>query len=176
MTILFWPPTESRRPAQLTQKVVADRSPESILDKFAADIPGPKHETEAERADRIAMRRAQILSYHPRNAAEAMLATQCIIFGMLIAEARRNAATVPRTPSSTNKFLRDSRLLMRQSTAMQRTLVERQSRPLAEIDNAVFAALGLSQPVIPEPEDRALAEEAFSAVIVALHPAPKMLQ
>jgi len=176
MTNLLWPPAENRPHTQSSPTRVADRPPESILDKFAADIPGPKHETDAERAARIAMRRAEILSYHPRNATEAMLATQCIILGMLVAENRRNAASSPRTSSSFNKHLRNISLLIRQSAGLRRILVQRQSRPLAEIDAAVFAALGLSQPVIPRPKDRVMGEEAFSAVIVALHPAPKMLQ
>jgi hypothetical protein len=122
------------------------------------------------------MRRAEILSYHPRDTVEAMLATQCILFGMVITNAERAATNFLPTSSAGKKILRDARCLSRQIVAIRRRLAERQSRPLPEIDNAVSKALGLSQPPTPEPNDRALAEEAYSAVIVALHPAPKMLQ
>jgi hypothetical protein len=44
------------------------------------------------------------------------------------------------------------------------------------MDPATFVSLGLEQFLIPDPEDPNEVEEAFSAIIVPLHPAPKLLQ
>jgi hypothetical protein len=176
MTVPLWSPPESRRPRDLTAKPVVDRLPEAVLDKLAEDIPGPKHETVAGRADRIAMRRTEILSYRPRDTAEAMLATQCIILGMLMAYALGDTAIFPPTSSIGKKTDRDIRFLYRNIKGLPRCMLERRTHLMAETNRVTLEACRLSQPPIPEPNDRALAEEAFSAVIVPVHPAPKMLQ
>jgi hypothetical protein len=176
MTVPLWSPPESRRPRDRIAKPVVERLPEAVLDKLAADIPSPKHETAAERADRLAMRRTEILSYRPRNAAEAMLATQCIILGMLMAYALGDTAIFPPTSSIGKKTDRDIRSLYRNFKGLPLCMLERRIHLMAETNRVTLEACRLSQPPIPEPDDRILAEEAFSAVIVPVHPAPRMLQ
>ena len=61
-------------------------------------------------------------------------------------------------------------------TDMKRTLARRQTQTLGKIDPAMAISLGLEQFLIPDPDDPDQVEEAVSAIIVPLHPAPKMLQ
>jgi hypothetical protein len=44
------------------------------------------------------------------------------------------------------------------------------------MDPAMFVSLGLERFLVPDPDDPDNVEEAFSAIIVPLHPAPKTLQ
>jgi hypothetical protein len=122
------------------------------------------------------MRRADILSYRPRDPAEAMLATQCIISGILTAYALGDTAAFLHASSTGMKNLQHIRSLYRHIRVLPRAMVERHSHQMAEMNKVVLEAYWQSQPPIREPNDRAPAEEAFSAVIVAVHPAPKMLQ
>jgi hypothetical protein len=95
---------------------------------------------------------------------------------MLVMNANRDAAVQPPGSAARRKIIRDAMNLMKQISAIYEHLVARQSRPLGEIDRTMFEALGLGRFLIPEPNELPLDEEAFSAIIVPLHPAPKMLQ
>lgn len=168
MTILSWPP-DSKPPS-------ANPLPDAVLERFAADIPGPRYETEAERAARIAANKAAILSYGPRNSAEAMMATHVILMKMLAGDTKREADRKPRKSAEGTQLLRLIRQFEKQSTGMLNYLEAMQSRPVPKVDAAILQALGLPPSYIPGAGDPAQPEQAVSTVIVPLHPAPKMLQ
>lgn len=176
MTILSWPPNGRRGRVKPRRKVIVDPLPLSTLEAFAADIPGPRDETADEKAARIAANKAEILSYNPRDAAEAMLASHTILMRALAGDTRRDAARQPQGSSKGNQFLKLVKQFDKQAEEMLRHLEHQQSRPLAKIDPAIFRALGFTPEVVPDPDDPAQPEEAVSAIIVPLHPAPKMLQ
>jgi hypothetical protein len=173
MTILPWPSNGTRGSARPKRKMIVDPLPASMLEKFAADIPGPRDESPDEKTARIAANKAEILSHNPRNAAEAMLATHSILMKTLLNDTRRDAA---RVPSKGNNFLKLVRQFTKQSDEMIRHLEYMKSRPLSKMDPAIFLALGITPEMIPDPDDPAQPQEAVSANIVPLHPAPKMLQ
>jgi hypothetical protein len=147
--------------------------PLSVLHQLVADIPGPRGETGAERASRFAAQLAEVLTYNPRNSAEAMIATHCILLRLLAEDAHRDSvrphrhtAVAGRSAKQFDKLLAD----------LKQTLADFQAQPLQLPDAETFIALGLGHFLIPGPKPEADAEEAFSAIIVPLHPAPKILQ
>jgi len=176
VTILSWPPDRNRRHPKATQKLVGDPLPESILHSLVSDLPGPNGETEPERLARFKLQLAQVLAYNPRNAAEAMLATHCILMRMMAEESQRDGVRHSHSPAMVKKFLQSAKQFERLVDEMERTIGRRQTRELTTFDRAVFEGLGIGQLLPPEPEDPDQPEEAFSAIIVPLHPAPKMLQ
>src|SRR5471030_413446 len=86
MSIVPWPPRKPRRTKKVPEPVV-DPLPEAILRSFVADIPGPKNETEAARAARYATQLAEVLSYKPRDSADAMMATHCVLLRLVAEDA-----------------------------------------------------------------------------------------
>jgi hypothetical protein len=177
MTIIPWPGKRHR--VKAPRQFTAIRLPEAVLDSFAADIPGPKSETPAEHAINHAAHRKEILSYRPRDAAEAMLATQCILLGLVTADAKRDAAAQNPRSASKRKVQLVAKQLSDQTMAMHRLLVDRQAQPLGTMNEAILAALGFAEPPAPYPIPGAAQPHPAKiedAVIVPLHPAPKMLQ
>jgi hypothetical protein len=178
LTTILWPPdTKTQSAPESTINTV----PDSILDYFAASLPGPKHETEAQRTARIAARRAEILSYHPRDSVEVMVATQCILLGIVTSDARRDAAGQPPGSSMAKAILRATKQFGKHIDALNRMTVERQAPPSGDMVQAVLQSLGVIDPPVPsppvlDPRDPSQVEGAISAIIVPLHPAPKMLQ
>jgi hypothetical protein len=176
MSVLPWPADQKTRRQKSTRKMIVDPLPQSILNGFVSDIPGPKGETEAERAARFERQMAEIMSYNPRNAAEAMMATHCIVLRLLAADTHRDAARTDLSASLAKKNLRLAKQFEKQIVEMEKMLALRQARPLGKMDPGLFVSLGLSQFLIADPDDPDQIEEAVSATIVPLHPAPKMLQ
>jgi hypothetical protein len=175
MTVLSWPPNRKPPRARPARKVIVDPLPLATLEAFA-DIPGPRDETPEQKAARLEANKAEILSFNPRNAAEAMLASHTILMRALAGDTKREAASQPKGSSRGNQFLRLLKQFDKQAEETLRHLEHQQSRPLAKIDPAFFRALGLTPEVIPDPDDPAQLDQAVSAIIVPLHPAPKMLQ
>ena len=105
-----------------------------------------------------------------------MIAAHCLMLRLLAEDRHRDADQCPpptrqseKTPSITAKQF--DQLLAN----MEQTLARRQAEPPPKLDPAMYASFGLEQFLIPDPDD-AIEEEAFSAIIVPLHPAPKLLQ
>ena len=169
------------KPAQdapdLAGNLIVDPLPKSVLHQLVADLPGPKDETDAARTARFEAQLAEVLSYNPRNAAEAMLATHCILLRLVAEDAHADANRLETASAKAKQHQRSSKQFDKLLANMRRTLADFQSRPLGTPDPAIFAALGLTAFLIPDPA-RSLddTEEAFSAVIVPLHPAPTTLQ
>jgi hypothetical protein len=169
------------RPAQggpdLVGNFVVHPLPQSVLHQLVADLPGPNDETEASRAARFEAQLAEVLSYRPRNAAEAMLATHCILFRLVADDARADASRTCSVPAKAQQHLRSAKQFDKLISKLQRTLADFQARPLGTPDPAISAAFGLRPSLFPDPERNIDdAEEAFSAIIVPLHPAPRTLQ
>jgi hypothetical protein len=160
-----------------TRKLIADSLPTEVLHQMVADLPGPRDETGAARAARFEAQLAEVLSYKPRNVAEAMLATHCILLRLVADDARLDVLRLEGVPAKARPHQRSASQFNKLQANMQRTLADFQARPQARQTPAVFAAFGFN--ALPasgpaqSPDD---AEEAFSAVIVPLHPAPKTLQ
>ena len=176
MTVLPWPPDANHRPQKSPRKLIVDPLPQAILHSFVADLPGPKDETETARAARFEAQLAEVLSYSPRDSAEAMMATHCIVLRLLAEDSRHDAARPGVTPGMQKKFLQQAKEFDQLIAEMKANLTARQAQPLGKMDPAPGLSLGLGEFLIPDPDDPEQAEEAFSAVIVPLHPAPKMLQ
>jgi hypothetical protein len=169
------------KPAQdapdLAGNLIANRLPQSVLHQLVADLPGPKHETDAARTARFETQLAEVLSYNPRNAAEAMLATHCILLRLVADDARADASRPETTFAEAKQHQRSGRQFDKLLANMRRMLADFKSRPLGTPDPALFAALGLKPLPVPGlARNLDDAEEAFSAVIVPLHQAPRTLQ
>jgi hypothetical protein len=160
--------------------------PQSVLHHLVANIPGPTGETEAARAARFEAQLAEVLNYRPRNAAEAMLATQCILMRLVGDHARADAERSCMIPATSKQHLRSATQFDKALTNTQRTLAHFQSRCLGTPDPATVAPAALVTSADPVSQSQNTSsvraritdesEEAFSGVIVPLHPAPKMLQ
>jgi hypothetical protein len=160
-----------------SRRLIVDPLPKAVLRKLVADLPGPRDETEAARAARFDAQLAEVLSYNPRNMAEAMLATHCILMRLLADHARRDASQTRAHPTMARQHERSAKQLDKRVAANRRMLADFQSRSPGPLDPGLFATLGLTDFLIPDPSQSTDdAEEAFSAVIVPLHPAPKTLQ
>jgi hypothetical protein len=179
MTVLTWPKS---LPPKAARKLIVDPLPQSVLHQMVSDLPGPKDETPAEQAARFKVQLAEVLSYNPRNTADAMIATQCILLRLMAEDSHRDAARPNLNPAMAKKFLRGAKQADKLLADMRQALAHRQALPQGKLDPVLFASLGLDLFLIPDPDDHAPddkaddAEEAFSAIIVPLHPAPKMLQ
>ncbi len=201
MTIVPWPSGDQRRRPEQDQELIVDPLPKAILHGLVADLPGPKGETEAERAIRFEAQLAEVLRYNPRNSAEAMLATQCILLRLMLADSRHDAGRPDLTPGLAKKLLQHAKEFRKLIGQMEQALASRQAQPAGGMDVRLALALGLGEYVIPDPAATlpaasvaaakvpaakvpaakvpaidGLADYAVSAVIVPLHPAPKMLQ
>ncbi len=173
--------TTSRRPAgdascrpRRHPKLVVDPAPGSVLHSIVSNLPGPKNETEAQRAARFKLQLAQVLSFDPRDSADAMLAAHCVLLRLVAEDTHRDAARPGLAPATAKKFLRNARAFDRLTEEAKQMLAKRQSRPPGKMDVGMVRAPGFEEVLVPDPDDAA--EEAFSAIIVPLHPAPKMLQ
>ena len=176
MSILPWPNGGKRPNPAKTRKMIVDPLPQSVLRSMVSDIPGPKGETEAARVVRYELQMAEVLSFRPRNAAEVMMAVQCVVMRIMHEDSLRDAARTDLDPRLVKESARHARDFASLAKEMAETLAEFQSDPLGEPDPATFVALGLEHMLIPDPDDPDFAEEPVSATIVPLHPAPKMLQ
>jgi hypothetical protein len=180
MTVLTWPQAATRRPAKSLRKMIIDPLPKSVLHHFVNEIPGPKDETETERAARFEVQLAEVLSFHPRDAAEAMMATKCVLLRLVAEDCHRDAVRPGVAAAVAKKFLRNAKQFDQLIKEARQTLERYQSQPPVKIDPAFGVALGLALGVepflVPDPDDPDQAEEPVSAIIVPLHPAPKMLQ
>ncbi len=176
MTILPWPADSNQRRPKTDRELIVDPLPQKILHSMVSDLPGPSGETETQRAARFQTQLAEVLSYKPRNSAEAMLATHCVMLRLLAGDSR--CATARSNPGAAiaKKLLRDSKRMHKLLDDMEKTLTHRQSESLGRMDVALAASLGLGEFLILNPDDPDRPEEAFSATIIPLHPAPKMLQ
>ncbi len=177
MTTPLWLTDPYQRTGDLTDRLLVDPLSKSVLHHFVAELPGPKNETDAARAARFEAQLAEMLSYNPRNAAEAMLASHCILFRLVADAARRDAIRAGTTPAEAKRHQRSARQFDKLVTENQQLLADFQARPLGVRAPAIVASPGPNNALTPDPAPVANdAEEAFSAVIVPLHPAPKMLQ
>jgi hypothetical protein len=176
MAIIDWRLPTRQRQAKPSPERISNRLPRLVLDHLVSELPGPPNETEAERAVRNDAQRAEVLGFRPRDTVEAMLATHCMMLGMVAEDASRNAARQPATSAEGKKSGRVAKQLSQQTTITHRLLAERQSRPLAPLHLKVLEVLGMNRPQPPAQDDPAEVGQAESAVIVPLHPAPKMLQ
>jgi hypothetical protein len=176
MTILPWPADSNQRRPTPDRELIVDPLPQKILHSLVSDLPGPRGETETERAARFQAQLAEVLSYKPRNSAEAMLATHCVMLRLLADDSRRDTARPNRDAAIAKKLVRDSKQMHKLLDNMEKTLTDRQSQSLGKMDVALAVSLGLGEFLIPNPDDPDRPEEAYSATIVPLHPAPKMLQ
>jgi hypothetical protein len=172
MTVIPWPRGKSRRPV----KLVVDPLPQAVLHSLVRDIPGPKNETEAHRTARFEVQLIEVLDYKPRNAAEAMLAVNCIMLRPFAKGTNRDAARPGRPPMTAARVLRTDKQFTQLLGKLEKMLTRRQTGPQPEMDPAIYKSLGLSGFLVPDPADTEHDEEAVSAIIVPLHPAPKMLQ
>jgi hypothetical protein len=176
MTVLRWPTASATNRPKSLRKLIVDPFPQSVLHQLVAHLPGPKHETETERATRFDAQLAEVLSYHPRDSADALLAGQCILLRLLAEDCHRDANRPSLDAAKAKKLLRTAKQFDKLLDGMKQTLARRHERPVAKMDPAMFVSLGLEQFLIPDPDDPNNVEEAFSAIIVPLHPAPKALQ
>jgi hypothetical protein len=176
MTILPWPTGHTPRRPRSTRKLIVDPLPQSVLHSLVADLPGPKDETETERSARFEAQLAEVLGYAPRDSADAMLATQCVLLRLLAEDGHRDASRPVLAPAMAKKLRRGAKQMDRLLAEMKQTLALRQAQTRSKMDPAMFVSLGLEQFLIPDPDDPDQVEEAVSAIIVPLHPAPKMLQ
>jgi hypothetical protein len=173
MTVLPWPTTHHPKSPR---KLVVDPLPQSVLHQLVSDLPGPKHETETERTARFDAHLAEVLSYHPRDSADAMLACQCVMLRLLAEDCHRDASRPNPDTANAKKLRRTAKQFDKLLDGMKQALAHRQERPVAKMDPAMFVSLGLERFLVPDPDDPDNLEEAFSAIIVPLHPAPKTLQ
>jgi hypothetical protein len=176
MTVLPWPADPKSRQSKAPRKMLVDPLPQSVLHALVRDLPGQRGETEPERAARFDAQLAEAMSYQPRNTAEAMMATHCIVLRLMAEDSLRDAARPDVGTGMAKKFKRQAKQFETLLSNMRATLARRQTQPLGKIDPAMALSLGLGQFLIPDPDDPDQLEEAFSATIVPLHPAPKMLQ
>lgn len=159
-----------------TRKLIVDPLPWEVLHTLVSGLPGPMNETDAERATRFDAQMAKVVSYNPRNGPEAMVAVQCVIMRLMAEDCHRDAARPDIALSLKNAHLRTARECEKLLADQKRLLAQWQRSPLRKIEPTAVANLGLAQSLIPDPDDPDFAEEAYSAIIVPLHPAPKMLQ
>jgi hypothetical protein len=160
----------------MARKLIVDPLPRSVIHSLVSDLPGPKYETELQRAVRFEAQLAELLSYNPRDAAEAMIAAQCILLRLLAEDSHRDANRPNLDPRSEKKLRRGAKQVDKLLAEMKATLARRQTQPLREMAPAMFLSLGLTEVLIPDPNDPDQVERAFSAIIVPLHPAPKTLR
>ena len=80
------------------------------------------------------------------------------------------------TSSMMKKIMRDSKQFDKMLAAMETTAARRQAQPLPPLDPALFRAFGLDDFLMPFHDDAGQTDGAVSAVIVPLHPPPKLLQ
>ena len=176
MTVLPWPAGHKSHRAKAPRKMIVDPLPQSVLHSLVRDLPGPKGETEEQRALRFDAQLAEVMTYKPRDSAEAMLATHCIVLRLMAEDCYRDAARTGVSSAMVKRFNRDGKQFERLLAKTRATLLRRQAQPLGRMDPAMALSLGLGQFLIPDPDDPDQIEDAFSATIVPLHPAPKMLK
>lgn len=176
MTLLPWPAGRVRHRSAKPRELIVDPLPKTVLHTLVSDIPGPPGETGAARATRFEAQLAEVLAFNPRDSVEAMLAVQCVVLRLVAEDAHRDAARPNLTPALARKIPRGARELTKLAAEMQAMLRERQTHPAAKMDPALFRSLGLEAFLVPGPDAFDDTAEAVSAIIVPLHPAPKMLQ
>jgi hypothetical protein len=174
MTKPSTPANRARDTRDLTDEFIVDPLPTAVLHYLVADLPGPRGETGIARAARFDAQLAEVLSYNPRNAAEAMLAAHCILLRVVAEDARGDASRAGADAAMVKQHVRSARQLDKLLVNMQRTLADFQHRPLGTPGPASFAAPSPGPRPMPDPARTTpawSAEEAFSAVIVPLRPA-----
>lgn len=156
--------------------------PEDIVHAMVDGIPGPAGETPEERNTRFQAQRTEVLSHGPRNAMEVMLATHCVILRLLAEDAWRTAARPDTEPNRARLCLDQARELDQQRAETKRLLtrgllrIPHTPRPPPILDSVLCPVPGARPRQSPGPDAYDNVEEAVSAIIVPLHPAPKTLQ
>jgi hypothetical protein len=176
MTVLLRPMSEKPADSRRRGKLIVDPLPKMVLHALVRDLPGPPGETEAQREIRFEAQLAEVMSYNPRDSADAMLASHCVLMRIVAEDARRDAARPDLGPVLAKTMARQAKQFGKLLKDARQILARRQSRPPAKMNPGAFRDLGLEEFLIPDPDDPSVAEEAFSATIVPLHPAPKLLQ
>jgi hypothetical protein len=150
--------------------------PDWMLRDLVASIPGPPNESEAGRAARFAAQMAEIRAMNPRDSVDAMLAVQCVMMRLLADDSRRDAERPRIDPIAKKKFLNAARKLDEVHAELKRALTSRQARAgwAPPVAPPLYPAGVWRAPWARDATDPP--DEAESAVIVPLHPSPKMLQ
>jgi hypothetical protein len=156
----------------VARKRIVDPLPRAVLHSLVLDLPGPKGETELQRAVRFETQLTELHSHDPRNAAEAMIAAQCILLRLLTEDFYRDANCPNLDPISEKKLRHGAKQMDKLLADMKTSLARLQARPAG--GPAMFLSLCLTDVPITDLDDPDPAEQAFSAIIVPLHPAPKM--
>lgn len=176
MTILPFPAGRTPRRALKPRRQIVDPLPQAILRSLVSDIPGPPGETDAERAARFEAQLAEVLALNPRDMVEAMLATQSVLMRLVRDATRRDAAQPDQPPGMARVHEDQAKEFDDLIAETMRTIATRQADPLGRMDVALCRAMGLGEFLIPDPDVMDETADAVSAVIVPLHPAPRMLQ
>ncbi len=164
------PGPKSRRTRRVSDTADDDRLPEAALRDIVANIPGPKAETQAERAVRFDAELAEAIAYNPRDQVEAFVFVQNIIMRGYADAARREAAMTGTISAHTKLVLESEKLMQSSLKVLKKHYLPHRSPP------ALIQEAELLHRLIRHDDDPALTEQAVSAIIVPLHPAPKMLQ
>jgi hypothetical protein len=175
MTILRWPNQNGSRQGAAAREPETEALPRSVLHSLVADLPGPVGETEAERLTRFVAQLAEVLSYRPRDAADVMLASHCIMLGMLAAAAHRDATRSGVAPHTANTFLRDMKQFEKMIAESRRIIALRRAASKRTARQPVPRTADLRSKTVAR-DDAGQSDQAVSAIIVPLHPAPKLLQ
>jgi hypothetical protein len=146
-----------------------------VLNYFADTIPGPRDETPFERQARIAKNRKELRSYSPRDAMEAMFASQCIVLRMVFVDCARDyySCTDPAEREELKKQATDLAETCREAHDL---LPEWSKRRTIDAIPLEFVGVGLETHPSPAAGTAAQPEPADIRVIAFQHPAPKMLQ
>lgn len=171
MTVLPW---NAGGKSCRSRELIVDPLPQSVLNSFVSNIPEPKNETEAGRAARFNTQLTEVLSHEPRGAGEAVLAVNCIILRLLARDTNRDASRPVRLPATAAKIPGGEEQFAQLIEKSVKMLTRRQAGTQPKIDPAIHKSLGLGEFLVPEPAGTDHDEEAVSAIIVPLHPAPKM--
>lgn len=176
MSILPWP-KQPRPSARANRRAPhPDPLPRSILHAMVADIPGPRGETEDERAARFQRQLADVLSYKPRDAAELMMAVQCVVMRLLQADSARDAARADAGSELAKQARRQAGDFAVLAQEMAAALARFQARPLTGPAAGILSALGKPPSRERVSDEPAFAEKPAGASIAALHPAPAAIQ
>jgi len=156
--------------------MIDDSLPKTVLHSLVRDLPGPKGESEEQRALRFADQLAEVMTYNPRDSVEAMIAIQCVTLRLMAEDCYRDAGRVGVSSTVAKQCSRDGKQFEALLANMRATLHRREKQPVGRIDPTMAHSMGLGQFLIPDPDDPDQIGEAFSGTIVPLHSAPKMLQ
>ena len=164
-----------RSRVKISRENVAVLLANDVLNYFADTIPGPRDETPFERQARIAKNRKELRSYSPRDAMEAMFASQCIVLRMVFVDCARDyySCTDPAEREELKKQATDLAETCREAHDL---LPEWSKRRTIDAIPLEFVGVGLETHPSPAAGEPAQPKPADMRVIAFQHPAPKMLQ